>query len=119
MVDRLAEPVIAADVLTLLADRVRTAFARVGRAAREMQDDPSPLPELPDDPSLLSFAVAQYIDLDLPDKQRLLTALSADERLQQLDALLSPLVGELEQRAHVHGRAKGNGKGDGLIAPGP
>jgi Lon protease-like protein len=119
MVDRLAEPVIAADVLTLLADRVRTAFARVGRAAREMQDDPSPLPELPDDPSLLSFAVAQYIDLDLPDKQRLLTALSADERLQQLDALLSPLVGELEQRSHVHGRAKGNGKGDGLIAPGP
>lgn len=119
LVDTVAEPVTAPEVLTALAGKVRGAFARVGRAAREMQDDPSPLPELPDDPSMLSFAVAQYIDLELPDKQRLLTALAADERLQQLDALLSPLVGELEERAHVHGRAKSNGKGHGQIAPGP
>jgi len=119
LVDVLEEPEMAPGPLTPLATRVRDAFSRVGHAAREMQDDPSPLPELPDDPSMLSFAVAQYIDLDLADKQRLLTAMAVDERLRQLDAILSPLVGELEERAQVHGRAKGNGKGYGEIAPGP
>lgn len=119
LIDLIDEPEVSTDPLTALATRVRDAFARVGHAARTMQDDASPLPELPDDPSLLSFAVAQYIDLDLADKQRLLTAMGPDERLRQLDVLLSPLVGELEQRAQVHGRAKGNGKGQGEIAPGP
>lgn len=119
LVDTLTEPAVDVALVSGLAHRVRVAFARVGLAAREMQDDPTPLPELPDDPSLLSFAVAQYIDLDLADKQRLLTAAATDARLQELDALLSPLVGELEQRASVHGRAKGNGKGHGHIAPGP
>jgi Lon protease-like protein len=119
LVDLIDEPEVASEPLTPLATRVRDAFARVGHAARTMQDDPSPLPELPADPSMLSFAVAQYIDLDLADKQRLLTAMAADERLRQLDVLLSPLVGELEERAQVHGRAKGNGKGHGEIAPGP
>jgi Lon protease-like protein len=119
LVDLVDEPETAPGPLTPLAIRVKEAFARVGHAAREMQDDPSPLPELPDDPTMLSFAVAQYIDLDLADKQRLLTAMAADERLRQLDVLLSPLVGELEERAQVHGRAKGNGKGHGEIAPGP
>lgn len=119
LVDTLTEPAVDAALVSDLAHRVRVAFARVGRAAREMQDDPTPLPELPDDPSLLSFAVAQYIDLELADKQRLLTAAATDERLQELDSLLSPLVGELEQRAFVHGHAKGNGKGHGHIAPGP
>lgn len=119
LVDPIDEPDVAAAPLSPLAARVREAFTRVGHAARTMQDDPSPLPELPDDPSMLSFAVAQYIDLDLADKQRLLTAMAADERLRQLDRLLSPLVGELEERAQVHGRAKGNGKGHGEIATGP
>ena len=119
LVDPIDEPDITASQLSPLAARVREAFTRVGQAARTMQDDASPLPELPDDPSMLSFAVAQYIDLDLADKQRLLTAMAADERLRQLDRLLSPLVGELEERAQVHGRAKGNGKGHGEIATGP
>jgi Lon protease-like protein len=119
LVDMLSEPEVDPALVSDVAHRVRVAFARVGRAAREMQDDPTPLPELPDDPSLLSFAVAQYIDLDLADKQRLLTAAATDARLQELDALLSPLVGELEQRAFVHGHAKANGKGLGHIAPGP
>jgi Lon protease-like protein len=119
LVDLVEEPDVAPGTLSPLATRVRDAFSRVGHAAREMQDDPSPLPELPDDPSMLSFAVAQYIDLDLADKQRLLTAMAADDRLRQLDSILSPLVAELEERAQVHGRAKGNGKGHGEIAPGP
>lgn len=119
LVDLIDEPDTALGPVTQLAERVRESFTRVGQAARTMQDDPSPLPELPDDPSMLSFAVAQYIDLDLSDKQRLLTAIAADERLRQLDRLLSPLVGDLEERAQVHGRAKGNGKGHGEIATGP
>lgn len=119
LVDPVTEPAASSDVLVALSERVRSTFKRVGQAARQMQDDPSPLPELPTDPGQLSFAVAQYVDLDLPDKQRILSAIAPDERLRQLDQLLSPLVTELEERALVHGHAKSNGRGHGQIAPGP
>ena len=94
-----------------LADRLREVFQRVGRSARAIADDASPLPDLPDDPAEISFSVAQYIDLDLELKQELLASQSPADRLQKLTELLDDVVPRIEQRAARHVRARGNGQG--------
>lgn len=94
-----------------LANRLRELFARVGRSARAIQDDATPLPELPASPAALSFAIAQFIDLELADKQRVLASRSPLQRLQLLDEALAPVVESIERRAQVHARAKRNGTG--------
>jgi Lon protease-like protein len=104
----------ASDDLGPAAERMLQAFRRVGRAARAIQDDASPLPDLPLDPALMSFAVAQYIDIDLAEKQKLLASRSAEERLRRLEEVLLPLVETVEQKALVHERAKRNGHGPGV-----
>lgn len=93
------------------ASRVRTLFERVGVAARTLADDADSLPVLPDDPSLLAFAIAALIDMEAPARQRLLASRSAADRLRQVENLLSPAVDSLELRATVHVRAKTNGHG--------
>jgi len=99
------------DALAPMAERVRTLFARVGRAARTLADDSDPVPELPSDAGLLSFAVASLIDLDAPARQRLLVSRSALGRLREIEALLGRAVEPIELRAAVHVRAKMNGHG--------
>ncbi len=94
-----------------LSARLRELFTRVGRAARSIQDDTTPLPDLPEAPADLSFAIGQFIDLELADKQRLLESRSALDRLRQLDELLAPIVESVEQRARIHTRARSNGHG--------
>jgi Lon protease-like protein len=94
-----------------LARRLRELFARVGQSARSIQDDTTPLPDLPDSPAELSFAIGQFIDLELADKQRLLASRSPVERLRQLDEVLAPIVESIEQRARIHTRARTNGHG--------
>ncbi|MCC6930904.1 MAG: LON peptidase substrate-binding domain-containing protein [Gemmatimonadaceae bacterium] len=101
----------AEDEMFPLADRLRSLFTRVGRSARAIQDDSTPLPELPPSPAALSFAIGQYIDLDLETKQQLLATTSPFERLRQLDRVLTPIVDSVEQRALVHTRARHNGHG--------
>jgi Lon protease-like protein len=94
-----------------LAGRVRDVFRRVARAARTLSDDPEPLPQLPDDPGSLSFAIAAMIDIDLDTRQALLASRSPAERLRRLDALLSAALGSIVGRAEVHNLAKSNGRG--------
>jgi ATP-dependent Lon protease len=94
-----------------LADRVRQLFQRVGKAARTLTDDPAPVPELPDDPSLLSFAIAAIIDLDLEARQQILASRSSLDRLQRLDSVLSPALDPLVRHAAIHTVAKTNGRG--------
>jgi Lon protease-like protein len=103
-----AEPIAE---LTPLAERVRALFARVGTAARALADDPDTLPSLPDDLTMLAYAIAALIDMDPPSRQRLLASRSAGDRLRQIESLLSPAVESLELRATVHDRAKSNGHG--------
>jgi len=98
-----------ATLLAAAAARVRELFGRVGRAAREIDDDSAAVPSLPDDDGRLSFAVAAHVDLDAPTRQRLLESRSAVERLADLESLLASAVGPLERRAAVHARAKSNG----------
>jgi len=96
-----------------LAVRLRELFLRVGRAARQIQDDTTPLPELPSTPAEVSFAIGQYIDLDVTDKQRLLASTSPSQRLRQLEDALAAVVESIEKRARIHARAKSNGHGAG------
>ena len=97
--------------LEALAGHVRSVFLRVGKAARALADDPDPLPELPAEPALLSFAIAAMIDLDDDARQQLLASRSPLARLQQLGAVLGPALGTLGVRAQVHTLAKSNGRG--------
>lgn len=98
-------------MLNPLAERLREVFQRVGRSARAIADDASPLPDLPEDPAEVSFSVAQYIDLDLEMKQELLASPSPAGRLRQLTELLDDVVPRIERRAARHTRARGNGQG--------
>ena len=97
--------------LDALAERVRDLFEVVARAARTLADDTDTIPELPSEPSQLSFAIASAIELDISLRQELLASRSPTARLRQLDQLLSPAVPGLVTRADVHKRAKHNGKG--------
>lgn len=97
--------------LDALASRMKDMFEVVGRAARTLADDSDPLPELPDDPPMLSFAIAAVLDLDVDVRQRILESRSPVGRLRDLERLLAPALPALVARADVHKRAKSNGKG--------
>lgn len=93
------------------ADALRELFVRVGRSARAIQDDTTPLPEITTDPAMVAFSIAQFIDLDLAEKQALLASRSPGDRLRRLDAALAAVVESIEQRARIHVRARTNGHG--------
>lgn len=99
------------DALEDLADRLRELFVRAGHSSRAIQDDATPLPELPASPAALSFAIAHYLDLELADRQRVLASRSPLQRLRLLDETLAPVVESIEQRARIHAGAQLNGKG--------
>ncbi|HJU76204.1 MAG TPA: LON peptidase substrate-binding domain-containing protein [Gemmatimonadaceae bacterium] len=99
-----------------LAGRVRDLFGRVATAARTIADDRAPVPDLPNDDKSLAFVVAQYLDLDLTSKYRVLASRSPVDRLRQIDGVLSPIVETIEDRATVHTRARSNGHGHGAGA---
>lgn len=101
----------SAVTLAPLAAVVRALFVRVGTAARSLADDGDALPDLPDDPALLGFAIAALIDMDIGARQRLLASRSPASRLRDVEMLLAPAVDSLESRAVVHVRAKSNGHG--------
>ncbi len=92
------------------SQHLRALFTRVGRSARALANDPSPLPDLPDDADI-SFAVAQHLDLGLPAKQALLASRSPSHRLHHLVELLEAVADSMDDRAQVHQRAGGNGGG--------
>jgi Lon protease-like protein len=99
------------DALVAPAEELRTLFRRVARAARTLTNDHTPLPELPDDPSLLAFRIASLIDIDLPLRQRILASPSPLARLREVETVLASAIASLEQRAMMHERAKRNGQG--------
>lgn len=100
-----------AAALAPLAATVRALFVRVGTAARSLADDSDALPDLPEDPGMLAFAIAAVIDMDAGARQRLLASRSASARLREIEMLMAPAVEALESRAVVHIRAKSNGHG--------
>ena len=98
-------------LLEPLAGRVRDRFDRIAKAARTISDDEDPLPDLPEDPALLAFRIASFIDLNVTERRRLLASTSPSERLRSVDGVLGAAVDPMEQRAVAHVRAKSNGHG--------
>ncbi len=113
VVDTFTDEVDVGDPLVVgtLAREVRTVFDRAARATRQMHNDTTPVPELPPDADALSFAMPQYLDIELADRQKLLCMRSTQERLRWLHLLLHSLITTLEARAAVHTGAKRNGHG--------
>ncbi len=99
----------SAALVAPVAERVRRTFDRAAAASRTLTDDTDALPELPDEPSALSFAMAGLVELDLETRQRILASRSVVGRLQEIGALLDSAIEPLERRADVHRRAKSNG----------
>jgi Lon protease-like protein len=86
--------------LAVAADEVVSRFKRVITAVRSLNREvPSPFPELPDEPALVSFAIASMIDLDLAHRQALLAERSAAVRLNTIDTVLRKALPDLELRA--------------------
>ncbi len=96
-------PADAEQALRTLAERCRQAMA-------VLADLPSD-PDWSADPSRLTFQVAGTIPWDAAQARPLLAMRSAAERADLLLRLLPSVVPDLEDRAAVHHRAKGNGKG--------
>jgi ATP-dependent Lon protease len=94
------------------ADEVSKLFMRIARAVRIINDERSGLPDLPPtEPERLSFLVAAAMELDTEVKLELLELRSTAERLKRLRDLLARAVSNYEERARIHGIAKGNGHG--------
>jgi ATP-dependent Lon protease len=98
------------EYLAGLAEAVSALFQRIALAVRIINDERAALPELPDvDPEQLSFLVAAAMDIATEVKLELLEGRSTSERLKRLRELLSLAVANYEERARMHGIARGNG----------
>jgi uncharacterized protein len=100
-------PYIVAEVATLAeeagtgagaeAARARWLFTRYLTLLLRMAGEESETLEVPDDPVAASYLVAAGLQVDLPDKQRLLAAPSAAERLRAACFLLRRELALLER----------------------
>ena len=94
------------------ADEVSKLFLRIARAVRIINDERASLPDLPPtEPERLSFLVAAAMELNTEVKLELLELRSTGERLKRLRDLLARAVADYEERARIHGIARGNGHG--------
>ena len=99
-------------LLETRAREVSELFTRIARAVRTINDERASLPELPEaEPERLSFLVAGAMEMEAEDKQQLLELVSTAKRLQRIRDLLAQAVRGYEERARMHGIAKGNGHG--------
>ena len=98
--------------LAATARDVATTFMRVANSIRLINDERGNLPDISDtEPQKLSFLVAAALEIEPEMKQELLELRSTSERLNRLRDVLARVVKGYEQRARLHGIAKGNGHG--------
>lgn len=100
-------PPVAAE----LALAVRSLFLRWVEAMRTLGDAGDDGIDWPDEPEAFSLQAAGAIEADYATRRALLELRSTAERFERLLALLGPLAEDASQRAAVHVRARGNGKG--------
>lgn len=84
-------------------------YAPLIRELREADPDSTPLPT--DDVEALSFRVAETLDCEIAERQRLLEMRSTRERVERMLELLPGLTVQVEEGLHTRRRASGNGKG--------
>ena len=98
--------------LTASSRDVATMFMRVANSIRVINDERGNLPDISDtEPQKLSFLVAAALEIEIETKQELLELRSTAERLSRLRDVLARVVKGYEERARLHGIAKGNGHG--------
>jgi len=98
--------------LAVKSNEVAAMFMRVANAIRVINDERGNLPDISDtEPQKLSFLVAAAMEIEVETKQELLELRSTSERLNRLHDLLARVVSGYEERARLHGIAKGNGHG--------
>jgi Lon protease-like protein len=71
-----------------LAGEVRDSFQRYAATLQQMASQEPSVDELPDDAELLGYLAAAALQVEVPHKQRLLEADSAEERLRMCMSLL-------------------------------
>ncbi len=79
------------------------------RELRELDPDSTPLPS--DDVEALSFRVAETLDCEAAERQRLLEMRSTAERVERMLELLPALTAQVEEGLSTKRRAASNGKG--------
>lgn len=99
------------DLATTLRDLLKRLIAARRLVDGKDQDEPEDTSDEADDPQLLSFFIAAYLDFELSVKQRWLEMTSTALRLKTLESYLSPLVEEYEWRVEVLQLSKTNGHG--------
>jgi Lon protease-like protein len=90
--------------------RLRGLGERYSHALQALKEQPQDV-ELRGSPAALSFEIAALLDWEFDILQRFLEIRSVTERVARLLQALPGLVAGAEERALVHGRAKGNGHG--------
>jgi Lon protease-like protein len=90
--------------------RLQVLGERYAHALQALKEQPQDV-ELRTGPVELSFEVAALLDWEFEARQRFLEIRSVTERVARLLQALPGLVAAAEDRALVHGRAKGNGHG--------
>ena len=104
-----------------LSDDVRRAkllFERLIKATRKLHEEAdrgeAETPDLPDDPTVLSFIIAAHLDLENDEKQQLLELTDTGQRLHRVNELLREQATNTERRAVAHRISKSNGHGGKL-----
>ena len=90
--------------------RLRALGERYAHAIQALKEEPQEV-ELKAGPAELSFEIAALLDWEFEARQRFLEVRSATERVARLLQALPDLLAAVEERALMHGRAKGNGSG--------
>ena len=67
------------------------------------------MPDLPDDPQILSFIIAAYLDIEAGDKQELLEMVETGKRLREVNRMLKQLAEDFEKRILANQLSKKNG----------
>jgi Lon protease-like protein len=117
------------DDLSPLVAETQALFAQMQAARQSVRhpvaggtappDQDEDLPDLPDQPGMLSFIIASYLDVDLARKQRWLEMTETGHRLRQLNQVLADLTAGYQQQARVDRLSRTNGHGGhGVKLPG-
>ncbi|MDQ3011661.1 MAG: LON peptidase substrate-binding domain-containing protein [Acidobacteriota bacterium] len=104
---------ISFDDLSAEVARAKELFERLLIVNRKLKIDNGPddeqMPDLPDDPQILSFIIAAYLDIEADDKQELLEMVETGKRLREVNRMLKELAEDFEKRILANQLSKKNG----------
>lgn len=104
---------ISFDDFSAEVERAKELFERLLTANRKLKSESGPddgqMPDLPDDPQMLSFIIAAYLDIEADDKQKLLEMIDTGRRMREVNRMLEELAVDFEKRVLANQLSKKNG----------